>query len=270
MTIDSVERSVQDSAPSELYEFATPNKAWRYTSDRKDRIFLGQTYKKAPVKRSAPGSTTTAEAPQFVVTVPFDLDVVKQNAFYKMPPRWLYFTLWRGQTNLYTPYWDGYITSISLEGRWAQLLCPGLLGSALATQIPTVGYHQMCAHALYDRRCTVNKNAHMFSTKVGTFNALNSINVSSVNGNVDQWYRAGMIQRVVDGEYRFIEDQVGTKITFDAPFPELNSLDDIILYDGCNHSIYDCRDKYNNVINFGGTPYIPSLNMFKGQLRSLV
>jgi len=270
VSLDSVERSVQDSAPSELYEFFTPNNVWRYTSNREVTNYLGQAYTPAVIKRSSPGTTTTAESPQFYITMPAFMDVVKKNAFNRIAPRWLYVYVYRGQTGIYTPYWDGYITAISIEDRWAKLLCPGLLGSSLATQIPSVGYHQNCAHSLYNRRCTIDKNLFKLDTTVASLISQVELNVGSVNGQPDQYYRGGMMVRNSDGDSRLIADQRGVDITLDAPFQELNPLDSVTIYAGCNHTVFDCADKFNNVKNYGGTPFIPSLNMFRGQLRSLV
>lgn len=270
MTFDSSERSVQDSAPSELYEFFTPNNVWRYTSNREVTNYLGQSYTPAVIKRSAPGTTTTAEAPQFFISVPTSLDVVKKNAFNRMPPRSLYVYIYRGQSGIYIPYWDGYITAMSVEDRWVKMLCPGLMGSALATQIPTVGYHTNCTHQLYGTRCGKNKDVYGVTTKVASFTSQVEMTLNSTAGQPDQYFRAGMLTRTLDGESRMILDQRGNVITLDAPFPELNLLDEVIIYAGCNHTVFDCADKFDNIVNYGGTPYIPSLNMFRGQLRSLI
>lgn len=272
MSVDSLEKSVQDSQPFELYDFETASQAWRYTTARSDVVFAGQRYTHLAITRTATASTTTAEAPQFYVTVPFDADVVRRNVFSKLPPGELTLEIWRQQSGAYVPYWSGDITSISIEGRKAKMLCPGLLGSALSTQVPSIVYSQFCQHALYDSRCTVAKSAHVWNTLVSTY--LNSdhsqISVASVNFVADEFYRGGVVQRFADGEQRLIMDQVGNNLTLDAPFPDLNLSDQIALYAGCNHTIFDCRDKYANVANFGGTPFIPSLNMFLGQMRSKV
>ena len=29
---------------------------------------------------------------------------------------------------------------------------------------------------------------------------------------------------------------------------------------GCNHTVYDCANKYNNIVNFRGEPTIPGMD----------
>jgi hypothetical protein len=50
---------------------------------------------------------------------------------------------------------------------------------------------------------------------------------------------------VLPTQYYYPPDVVGVSIRF---------------YAGCDGSIYTCRDKFNNVVNFGGHPYVPKDN----------
>jgi hypothetical protein len=36
------------------------------------------------------------------------------------------------------------------------------------------------------------------------------------------------------------------------------------MYAGCDHLLATCRDRFSNVANFGGFPWIPQKNPFSG------
>jgi len=44
----------------------------------------------------------------------------------------------------------------------------------------------------------------------------------------------------------------------------------VTLYPGCSHTIADCRDKFNNLVNFGGFPWIPSKNPFNNSVTGSI
>ncbi|MBQ3675664.1 MAG: phage BR0599 family protein, partial [Campylobacter sp.] len=52
----------------------------------------------------------------------------------------------------------------------------------------------------------------------------------------------------------------GDKITLMFPLKSLSTADLVYVYAGCDKTIKMCRDKFNNSINYGGFPFVPSKN----------
>jgi len=63
-----------------------------------------------------------------------------------------------------------------------------------------------------------------------------------------------------EGERRTIVSHVGSVITINFKMIELVSTDTVDAYPGCDGRIETCRDKYDNIANFLGFPFIPDEN----------
>jgi len=93
------------------------------------------------------------------------------------------------------------------------------------------------------------------------------VTLASIGIAPDQWFRAGEIVRNVDGERRAIVDQAGAVLTLAHPFRTLLNGNGVTLYAGCDHTLATCSDKFNNAVNFGGHPTVPSSNPFLTPIR---
>ena len=94
--------------------------------------------------------------------------------------------------------------------------------------------------------------------------------VGFYNGGMIYWKRGNYTY------WRLIINQINaTSIQINFPIPTLdadnvNPLNwsqggiTVDIYPGCAHTLSDCRDKFNNLDNYGGFPYIPLLNPFNG------
>lgn len=76
------------------------------------------------------------------------------------------------------------------------------------------------------------------------------------------WFDDGILtftSGALDGESVEIKSWDGTNLELFLPmFPVLPSPGDTFSIEpGCNHTVYDCARKFNNVVNFSGEPTIP-------------
>ena len=78
--------------------------------------------------------------------------------------------------------------------------------------------------------------------------------VASVSGAVDQYYKSGAI--LIGNERRLIVDQTGAVLTLLAPFTGVANGTACTIYAGCDHTVETCRDKFSNVIHYGGFPFL--------------
>jgi hypothetical protein len=64
---------------------------------------------------------------------------------------------------------------------------------------------------------------------------------------------------------------VGTTLTLDAPFPPSVTLPAAVtLFAGCDHTVRTCLSKFDNVLNFGGHPYISIAFISASRLTEII
>ena len=132
-------------------------------------------------------------------------------------------------------------------------------------------YQRSCPHVLYGRGCRLDKEdfkipAHLSSI---TTNGL-SVTVYKASSYPNGYFTGGMISDM-DGNLRLIIDHVGAKLTLIRKLDGLawTSADpediNCYIFPGCMRTKEDCKDKFNNIDNYGGYPFIPLTNPFGGK-----
>jgi uncharacterized phage protein (TIGR02218 family) len=78
------------------------------------------------------------------------------------------------------------------------------------------------------------------------------------------WFDDGFLQftsGVLNGRAYEIKSWDGATLNLYLPVPEQPAPGDTFFIEpGCNHLLSDCRDKFNNVVNFRGEPTIPGMD----------
>ena len=77
-------------------------------------------------------------------------------------------------------------------------------------------------------------------------------------------YYVGGILRLEGGGQRMITGHTGPVLTLSRSLDGLSPGKLAKISPGCDHSKAQCVDKFNNLVNFGGFPYIPLKNPFSG------
>jgi len=265
------EASTEVGSPIELYEFVSNVRSYFYTSFVEDVIFNGDTYEAIPMKRGALQGTAQDDAPVAEINMPFNAQLVQDFA-YVVSPRDLDLTIHRyhpesGAGNAVV-YWKGAVATVTVTGRIAKIRVPSTLAGALANNIPNVYYQSQCNHVLYGARCgLLASNFDQATTVTNVTDDGLTVVVGSVGGAAADTYKAGEIVRTSDGERRLITSQSTTTLTINYPFPELLGADAVTLFQGCDHTVATCRDKFTNKDNFGGQNLIPNKNIFEIGLK---
>lgn len=252
----------------ELYRFTAPNADYFYTSANRPVVFQGEQYVPQPISRGSLAGASQDDSPRLEVTIDIGTQIVEDFAF-SIGERQLALQLYEydGDAVTATLEWEGLVTSISVDGRDATFLIPSRFGAGLTLPVPSVYYQSQCNHVLYDSRCSVARAAFRLDTTVVSIDQTSMV-VASVGSNPNSFYNAGEVIRTSDGERRLITNQIGTNVTLNFPFKELNENDAIELYAGCDRSPQVCRDRFSNILNFGGHPFIPTVNVFQVGLNS--
>jgi hypothetical protein len=270
-TYEEYEQSVEDSSPIECYKFVGSFKTYYYTSADRQILLAGNTYLPIAVTRSRVKSGTQDDDNLSLdLAIPFDIDVVQDYAFAEVPPN-LALEVYRSEADdpegdAFILFWKGVVHGFSVKDRLATVQVPSTFATALQGEIPAVFYQVPCNKTLYDNFCQVVRSANAFAAVVQAVDstAISLVGVPTTNGDL----AAGEILNLRNGERRKIFANVGTLITIGYPFVDIVAGDDVELVRGCNHEGRngDCKNKFNNYVNFGGFEDIPPDNPFVGDV----
>lgn len=267
MTYASAESSVQDGAPLELYTFAIGATTYRLTSSPEDETFSAQTYTAAPIARAPITLVQLGKRRELEVTIDRTHALATALLGNGIPARATTMTLLRTHRGEIESrqIWAGPISQAVLAGAYLRLRIPNGMDASFDVEAPIARAQRGCQHMLYGPGCNEPRNDAVFVT-TGNHVATTAVSASGVSLVVaalpqpDQWARYGEVRRILDGERRSILAQVGTTITLDVPFATIAAGNDLAIYAGCDHSVATCRDKFNNVLNFGGHPHMINEN----------
>ena len=266
----------------ELYKMsATGMSTFLYTDSNTKVSYAGLTYEPYPIKRSQISFSTDLKVDQTNLT--FAKSWGLENAIFK--------DVFSGsdvqitRVNLDLPdtdnllLFDGEVSDFQLDELNVDVRCQTL--DFLNFELPKREHQTACNWVVYDTYCgltiadwtkshlirNTNSNFIVSSTLMGSTvdNTLGEIIDTTVE---DQYWRGGFIKSTSGNNIeliRHITDHVGMTVTVLPPFPfdsiagsTVISPDTCDSIPGCDHSITDCEDKFNNLNNFGGFPYIPN------------
>jgi uncharacterized phage protein (TIGR02218 family) len=246
--------------PCELFHIWTAGGShWRYTNGDVDVVYDSNTYYAAALKRGG----LTKDIQLGVTSLQIDFQylqnpILEYIALNPIQIIWIsVMRLFRDQS----PYeaqviFVGHIKEVQFQGIQGSAKCVGF-EHYLKKPIPRFRYQRQCNWTLFDTRCTVASASY---SQVATVTALSSdllsFECSGMTTQVSSYYTAGKV--VFGEEERMITYYAAdTNIHIRYKMSNLAVGSSVTLYAGCDGDIETCRDRFNNVINFGGTPYIP-------------
>jgi uncharacterized phage protein (TIGR02218 family) len=132
------------------------------------------------------------------------------------------------------------------------------------TQVPRVQIQRTCNHRLFDAGCGLA--AGSFDT-AGTVTEVSSspayveaaeFGAEATAQSDANWFALGKV--VIGTETRLCVGQSGDRLYLNAPFKSAAVSDLVTAYPGCNKRAATCQDKFDNLANFLGWPYLPNTN----------
>lgn len=248
--------------PAELYHiWRDDGEHWYYTSGDTTVTYDGHDYLPATLKRASAKYDSQLEATTMEITLGYlEEPVTEFIANNPIEILWIDIRkLFRDQSPFETVViFLGQIKKVSFQGNAAKVICVGF-EHFLKMPIPVFRYQLTCNHKLFDDGCGIDKAAYKITTNV-TLSADKTKLTSSVFESYDDGYFIyGSVEH--GAEYRMITDHVGDTITIAYKMYKFDEYTDSVdVYPGCDRQIETCRDKYDNVINFLGFPFIPQEN----------
>lgn len=129
----------------------------------------------------------------------------------------------------------------------------------LDLQMPRNVYSPSCQHVLYDSGCGLVKNAFGTMGTAGTGSTPSTVNWSGASTNFNQGtitFSSGINAGVTANIKSAVN---GSSLTLSYPLLMAPGAGDAFTaYWGCDHTQAACTNKFNNLANFRGFPYVPT------------
>lgn len=247
--------------PAELYHIWWTSGGWRYTSHDQPISYGGYNYTPAALERGTIKYDSQFEVTTLEITAGRIMQpVIKYIAQNPVEPFWIDIKRILQDANPMDAItiFIGQIKNVAIKGMAAQVSCVGF-EYFLRQPIPTFRYQPQCNWTIFDSRCGLDADAYKLSTSATVDLTRKSLWSGDLGEEEENWWVFGDI--LWQGHRRMIIQQgIWDKNTIYLRYPilEINqSPIDIDVWPGCDGCITTCRDKFNNVVNFGGHPYIP-------------
>lgn len=270
MTFVAYETSLNSGQPVELYVFTRVNQFWRYTNADRDLTVGGNLYTAVHITRTA--LSQTSEVKKLGLTVTMSRDSAIYDQFKESPPNdsvaltvYTYHYTDPGLELL--PEWTGRIVGCARRGvAEVAFVCEPVVASMASLGLRRA-WQGPCPHALYGiSGCKASKEAFVFQSIVESINAL-TLRITGLDSFANTHFAGGYVTWINTlglTDYRGIDSH--TTAYLDLSYrPYGLTVDSVIkVYPGCDHTMATCNSKFGNILNFGGTPYIPKKNPYKG------
>lgn len=262
MLIDSVDITDDESRPVELFEFIQNTEAWRFTDGIEPVTFNQFEYQPNSIERSEIKQDDDPNRNELKITLALS-DEFARRFIQSSPDFPTTLTIYRGNypSGPYAFYWKGRLTGASGDGNKITLQCEPIFTS-LERYGLRARYERGCRHALYSNQCKVNQTRYEVRDTAVTVNKELITFGGDVATFVNGYFKGGIIV-APNGASRFITEHIHTRIKTNYPM-NVSPGDSLRVYPGCDHSSRTCNEKFNNILNYGGFPHIPTKNPFGG------
>lgn len=257
-TFDENERSTAQSRPIDLYTITTPTVTYRLTSYPVDVVYAGNTFTATTMDRGTQQIAQDMTGREFVLRLAITHPLVQRYAAYGTPEREVVVEHLRLQevSGVAVRQWVGFANALTVEGSGdgkyiASLRVPSIIDDAMKVRLPVIGAQPLCNHVLYDTQCQVDRNTASSNMYISAI-AGNTVTVTFPLAGNGMVY--GDIVHTPTSERRMVIAQSGSVLTINVPFVGAAAGDAVEISPGCDHTLVTCRDKFGNVINFGGHP----------------
>jgi uncharacterized phage protein (TIGR02218 family) len=266
MTYLDIENSVQDAQPVELFEFRRGSLYYRMTSASEEINYQGQVFSPVYIKRD------TIAMNEDINKGGLKLTLSRDNSFGvsylgATPEIVTTVTVYRGHNGdpdgEYIAYWKGRILSAKASGDTITLECESIFSSMKRAGL-RARFELQCRHGLYSAECTVSRSSFSATGNiVGESGTTLTLAVAALQP--DGYYTGGILEND-EGDLRFIVSHTGSSIRINRPFSKTINNTTVTINPGCDKARSTCINKFNNLLNYGGFPYIPSRNPFGGSI----
>ncbi len=150
----------------------------------------------------------------------------------------------------------GWLSEIKIEGN--NFIAQVRSLSSKTNNVIGKCYSSSCRAEFGDQQCKLNKEAYSFMGEITDLAQDNSF-VDENRQEPDDYFTGGIVTFLKDNRSFTVKEFRDNNITLDFVHKlNINIGDKYKIVAGCNKSFLTCIQKFNNVINFRGEPFIPS------------
>ncbi|MGL4478807.1 MAG: phage BR0599 family protein [Aeromonas veronii] len=248
----------------ELYRFSRGATVWTYTSAALPVDYNAETYTPESLSRGADEQGEEINRAQLTVTLPRGNPVPSEFVAYS-PEGLLQLTVYRQVNSVTGVIWQGRVVGCAHRGDAAELRCEPIFTSLRRAGLSS-RFSTNCRHFLYGTGCNVDPEDFKVTVTVASIDGLN-VTATGLDAQEDGWFQAGHMI-APNGEQRMILAHAGNVVTITAPIQDLAVSDSIDVFPGCPHTREACNSKFDNILNYGGFPFIPLLNPFGTSIQN--
>jgi len=261
LSFEDYEQSDYLGRPLELYRFALGGTVWRFTSADHTVVMGEESFTPIYIQRG--GFTKTGDARKATLEIKTSASNPVALKFRDGWLSWLMIlTIYRhhyGDLD-FSVFWKGRVTSC----RWAGSVAT-LNSENASTLFSRAGlrrsYQVGCPHALYKAGCNLDASAWAVSATVETV-AGGLLSLDGIDAYPDGYFLGGMLKAGEDS--RMVVAHSFGSITLVDSISSLEEGATVTLWPGCARTVNACLNKFNNLDNYGGLPYLPVKNPFSG------
>ena len=267
MAFSDNEESVRLSQPTELFRFEYGIDQYLYYTHYHEDIALSatQVYKSTQIKRGTNASMTQTSKSDLTITVARDETI--SEIFNDDFTRVINLTIWRVQPD-YTGSsnrivtWSGRIVDYIYKDDELEIRTESVFTSLRRLGV-TRTFSQNCPYTLFDNQCGATRGNYVHGMQIGT-NDRKTLTVADAAGFENNYFGGGYLELNLSGKIqrRSIVSHVGDQIVLNYPLPDFDEGIQGIFYAGCDRQLGTCKNKFNNLLNFGGFPFVPTKNPF--------
>ncbi len=249
---------------AELYTFSAAGMStFQYTDTNQDVLYDGLTYTPYPIKRSKISYSTDLKVDEAEVTMAKNWGVnmaIRKDILSGSEVQ-------IHRVNLASPnddnvlLFDGEVSDTKIDEAVITLRCTTL--DFLNTELPKRELQVACNWQLYGPHCGLSLSDWTV-TAFGESSASTPDKIISPAFLVGatQHFRGGFVVGLCGhnaGLTKHVTNHLGAQISVLPPFPfDWEAIDSVTVAPGCDHNLADCKNKFNNLDNYGGFPYIPN------------
>lgn len=278
MSIKRIENSRTSGIPFELFEFVYGEGVadkFTYTDAEKPMTLGADTYSPLAILRDSIKSKGRQKNSEMRITVPSSSGVA--GLFRGNAPRRVIFARvyegflpgsdvppgWSDGAATARLIWSGRILEAAPKRGSVELTCD-TLGAGMKRPGLTRFYTRECSFVLYGPRCQANKAAATYPATVAAVGP-RTITITGEDwraGRTAANFVGGMLEWTgpFGSETRMITSFVGETLTVDGPLTDIAVTDTVNVILGCQRVVASCSALHDNIVNYGGTPYIPTKN----------
>jgi len=187
----SVENSVNQGAPIELYEFIRGTSSWRYASCADAVTYNARTYEPLPIIRDRIKQGTDAFKNDIKLTFPRDNEFAAQYITFA-PDDVTTVNIYRGHAvdNNFITYWKGRIIGVEISGNEVTIDCESVFTSIKRPGLRAV-FEYTCRHALYGISCRAAPSSFEVSGTISNISGNGLVITSTAAGAFPSGYFTG-------------------------------------------------------------------------------